>query len=61
MKKTVEIWVQVGDHEPVRLEKCQSRANAEARIRTYERMDRYEVEVEHYAMPEHGYPVYFVR
>lgn len=44
----------------VYIETCQSREAAEARVRTYERHDRYEVEVEHYAMPKNGYPVYTI-
>lgn len=34
---------------------------AKLRIKTYERQDRYEVEVEGYAMPANGLPVYEIR
>ena len=34
---------------------------AEMRSKTYERQDRYEVEVEGYAIPVKGYPVYEIK
>ena len=45
----------------VYLETCNSYEAAEARVRKYERQDRYEVEVEKYAMPPKGYPVYTIQ
>lgn len=59
--KSSKIYMQVGDHEPVFLEKCRTREQAELRIRRYEREDRYQVEVEKYAMPANGYPVYTIQ
>lgn len=43
------------------IETVRDRETAELRIRHYMRMDRYEVETEHYAMPVNGYPVYEIR
>ena len=59
--KSVKIYMQVGNNEPVFLEKCRNKESAELKIRHYERQDRYEVEVEKYAMPAHGYPVYTIQ
>lgn len=59
--KSVKIYMQVGNNEPVFLEKCRTREQAELRIHRYEREDRYQVEVEKYAMPANGYPVYTIQ
>lgn len=43
------------------LETVANKQVAKMRIKTYERQDRYEVEVEKYAMPPKGYPVYEIK
>ncbi len=43
------------------IEKVKGLENAKAKIRMYERQDRYEVEVEKYPMPPAGYPVYTIQ
>ena len=45
----------------VYLETCRNREAAELRVKRYEKHDRYEVEVEKYAMPKNGYPVYTIK
>lgn len=55
MKKSVKIFMN-GKF----LETASSREAAESRINRYMREDRYEVEVEHYAIPVNGYPVYTI-
>ena len=42
------------------IETCRNEEAAQLRIKTYERQDRYEVEVEGYAIPKNGYPVYTI-
>lgn len=42
------------------IDRIRGRENAEAYIRLMERQDRYEVEVEGYAVPAGGYPVYTI-
>ncbi len=42
------------------IEKVRGLENAQAKVRIYERQDRYEVEVEGYAVPPTGYPVYTI-
>ena len=57
-RKYVNIYTQVGDFEPVFLEKVLE-TDAQAIINRYERADRYEAEVEGYGFP-YGLPNYFV-
>ena len=53
--KRFEIWVN-GKF----LEKYKSEEDAKARVQTYERMDRYERDVEKYDFPN-GMPIYEIR
>lgn len=43
------------------LEVVRSRALAELRCKRYEREDRYDVKVNGYPEPRHGYPVYTIK
>ena len=57
--KRYSIYTQVEGHEPKYLESYTSEEKALARVRTYERKDRYEVEVEGYGFP-YGLPKYTI-
>lgn len=60
-RKKVAIYIKLEDiAEPIKLETCKDRETAEAKIRRYERQDRYEVEVEGYGFP-HGIPKYIIK
>ena len=58
--KRVTIYIKLEDiAEPIKLETCKDRETAEAKIRCYERQDRYEIS-EGYGFP-HGIPKYVIQ
>ena len=58
----MKIYVVVGKYAPAVIGKAKTKERAEALIASYEREDRYEIEVEKYKMPEAWggeYPRYY--
>lgn len=58
----MKIYVKIGNMEPKFLEKVSAKL-AQAKVESYEKQDRYEVEVLKYKMPTHWngkYPEYII-
>ena len=47
----MKIYVTIGNREPMVIDKARNKEAAELKIRRFEREDRYEIEVNKYAMP----------
>lgn len=60
MTKRFSVYQQVADFKPVKVETFRTAEQAQARVRTYERQDKYDVQVSGYTFP-HGMPKYFVK
>lgn len=47
----MKIYVTIGNREPMAIDKARNKEAAELKIKSFMRQDRYEIEVEKYAMP----------